>query len=131
MENWSICLQIDEPKTQWKTMVAVWYLFREVIFSPISSILLLEFEYCSGDDLVIIKSSRVCNRGRIFSIGCVLPEKYGPTMSVLFWGNKSDQRCWHFAPRTTNFWISLKFFLVVFILEVFASSSIFEVVTFI
>ena len=54
MKNWSINLLFDEPKISSKTMIPFSYSFRGLISSLISLILILEFEYCSGGDLVII-----------------------------------------------------------------------------
>ena len=63
-------------------MIPFSYSFRGLISSFISLILLLEFEYCSGGDLVIILISRFGIRARIFDIKYVLPENDGPTKSV-------------------------------------------------
>ena len=54
MKYWSISLLFDEPKTSSKTMIAFSYSLRGFISSLISLILILELEYCSGGDLVII-----------------------------------------------------------------------------
>ena len=54
MKNWSINLLFDEPKISSNTMIPFSYSFRGLISSFISLILILEFEYCSGGDLVII-----------------------------------------------------------------------------
>ena len=54
IKNWSINLLVDEPKISSNTMIPFSYSFRGLISSPISLILILGFEYCSGGDLVII-----------------------------------------------------------------------------
>ena len=53
MKNWSTSLLFDEPKISSKTMIAFSYSFRGLISSLISLILILDFDYCSGGDLVI------------------------------------------------------------------------------
>ena len=54
MKYWSTSLLFDEPKILSKTMIAFSYSFTGFISSPICLILILELEYCSGGDLVII-----------------------------------------------------------------------------
>ena len=54
MRNWYINLLFDERKISSKTMIAFSYSFRGLILSLISLILILDLEYCSGGDLVII-----------------------------------------------------------------------------
>ena len=63
-------------------MIAFSYSLRGFISSPISLNFILHFEYCSGGDLVIIKTSRFGIRERHFKINYVLPEKLGLTNSV-------------------------------------------------
>ena len=62
MKNRSILLQLDEPKISSKTMIAFSYSLRGSLSSPTSFILILELEYCSGGDLVIIQTSLTHSR---------------------------------------------------------------------
>ena len=55
MKNSSTCLLFHEAKISSKTMIAFWYSIKGFISSPISLFLILDFEYCSGGDLVIKK----------------------------------------------------------------------------
>ena len=54
MNYWSTSLLFDEPKISSKTMIAFSYSLRGFISSLTSLILIIELEYCSGGDLVII-----------------------------------------------------------------------------
>ena len=58
--------------------------------------MILELEYCSGGDFVIIQISRFGIRGRIFNINYVLPEKDRPTKRVplLLLSTLSIFDCW-------------------------------------
>ena len=81
MKNWSINLLFDEPKISSKTMIPFSYSLRGFISSLISLILILEYENCSGGDLVMIKISQSGIRERIFNIRYVFAGKLGPTKS--------------------------------------------------
>ena len=83
MKNRSIYLLFDEPKKTSEVMLAFSYSLSGLISSPVYLNLILEFEYCSGGDLVISEISRSGTRERSFNIRYVLPEKNGPTKSVL------------------------------------------------
>ena len=72
----------DEPKISSKTMIAFSNSFRGFLSSLISFFLILEFEYCSGGDLVNIQKSQWGSRELIFTMKCVLPENLGPTNNV-------------------------------------------------
>ena len=54
MKKWSLNPLFDEPKISSKTMIPFLYSDRGFISSPISLILILQFDYCSGADLVIM-----------------------------------------------------------------------------
>ena len=54
LKNWSLNLLFDEPKKSSKAKIPFSYSFRGFISSLISLILILEWVYCSGGDLVII-----------------------------------------------------------------------------
>ena len=82
MKSWSLSLLFDEPKTSSKTMIPFLYSLRGFISSLISLILILEYENCSGGDLVMIKISQSGNRERFFNIRYDLPKKLGPTNNV-------------------------------------------------
>ena len=51
MQNWSIYLLFDEPEISSKPMIALSYSLKGLI-SSIPLILILEFDYWSGGDLV-------------------------------------------------------------------------------
>ena len=78
-----IYLQIDETRTSSKPLRVFSYSFRGLISSFISLILILEVEYYSGGDLVIMQISRSDGvRERSLKIRNVLPENLGPTKNV-------------------------------------------------
>ena len=54
MKNWSTYLMFDEPKISSKRMGASFYSFRDFDSTRISLTLIIDLEYFSGDDLVII-----------------------------------------------------------------------------
>ena len=51
---WSKNWLFDEPKISFKTKIPLLCSFRDFISSPISLILIIELENCSGGDLVFI-----------------------------------------------------------------------------
>ena len=56
MKNWSLCLLcllFDEPKRSLKILMAFSYSVRGLISSFICLNVILEMEYCSGEDLMI------------------------------------------------------------------------------
>ena len=78
-EKRSFYLLFYVSKTSSKTITPFSYSFRGFIYSLISLVLILEFEYCSGGGLLILFKSQSGSCEIIFNIRNVLPEKQGPT----------------------------------------------------
>ena len=95
MKNRSFYLLFDVPKISPETLIAISYLLRGLISSPISLLLILDFEYCSGGDLLIRKTSRLGIREKMFNIRFFSAEKDGPTKSVRFFMRSSLMMFFH------------------------------------
>ena len=64
-------------------MIALSYSFKRLISSVISLIFIVDFEYCSGGDLLTTSICWLRIRERMLNRRCILPEKDCLTMRVL------------------------------------------------
>ena len=76
-------------------MIALSYSFKGLFSSVISLTFILDFEYCSGGDLLTISISWLRIRERMLNRRYVLREKDGLTMRVLLLSLRlSGFGCW-------------------------------------
>ena len=67
---------------------------------------MLEFEYCPGDDLLILWIARLGSRERIFNIRYILPQKDDPNKSVWLFIRSSE------TDNVSEFLLKFLFFLL-------------------